>query len=53
MGSVYETGPNEYISTPFSKALKDPVYRDGYPTAFVPLFVFPILSIRLLYRSWG
>ncbi|KAM0795729.1 S-adenosyl-L-methionine-dependent methyltransferase [Usnea florida] len=34
MGSIYETGPNQYISTPFSKALKDPIYRDGYPSTF-------------------
>lgn len=35
MGSIYETGPNEYVSTPFSKALKEPIYRDAYPTMFV------------------
>ncbi|MCJ1434794.1 hypothetical protein MMC27_004164 [Xylographa pallens] len=32
MGSIYETGPNEYISTPFSRALREPIYRDAYPT---------------------
>ena len=42
MGSIYETGPNEYVSTPFSKALKDPIYRDGYPTLFVLLFVLQV-----------
>ena len=35
MGSIYEIGPNEYLPTPFSKALKEPIYRDAYPTMFV------------------
>ena len=43
MGSIYETGPNEYVSTPFSKALRDPIYRDGYPITFVLLFVLQAL----------
>ncbi|CAF9930697.1 hypothetical protein IMSHALPRED_008255 [Imshaugia aleurites] len=34
MGSIYETGPNEYVPTPLSKALKEPIYRDAYPTMF-------------------
>ena len=34
MGSIHETGPNEYVSTPFSKALKEPIYRDAYPTMY-------------------
>lgn len=37
MGSIYETGPNEYVPTPVSKALKEPIYRDAYPTMFVLL----------------
>ncbi|MCJ1386457.1 hypothetical protein MMC17_009583 [Xylographa soralifera] len=32
MGSIYETGPNEYVPTPFSRALKEPIYYDAYPT---------------------
>ena len=44
MGSIYETGSNEYVSTPFSSALKEPIYRDAYPT----MFVFPILYLNLL-----
>ncbi|KAL8824346.1 MAG: hypothetical protein Q9191_005115 [Dirinaria sp. TL-2023a] len=32
MGTIYESGPNEYIPTPKSKALKEPMYRDAYPT---------------------
>lgn len=39
MGTIYETGPNEYVPTPLSKALREPVYRDAYPT----MFVIPIL----------
>lgn len=35
MGSIYELGPNEYLPTPFSKALEEPIYRDAYPTMFV------------------
>ena len=34
MGSIYETGPNEYVPTPFSKALQEPIYRDAYPTMY-------------------
>ncbi|CAD6587022.1 MAG: hypothetical protein ASARMPREDX12_002571 [Alectoria sarmentosa] len=34
MGSIYETGSNEYVPTPLSKALKEPIYRDAYPTMF-------------------
>ena len=40
MGSIYETGPNEYVPTPFSKALKEPIYRDAYPFMFIPCFLF-------------
>ena len=40
MGTIYETGSNEYVSTPLSKALREPIYRDAYPTMFVsPLHV--------------
>ena len=35
MGSIYETGPNEYVATPFSKSLKEPIYQDNYNTMFV------------------
>ena len=42
-GSIYETGPNEFISTPFSSALKEPIYRDAYPT----MFVYLIIHLRL------
>ena len=35
MGTIYETGSNEYVPTPLSKALKEPIYRDAYPTMFV------------------
>lgn len=37
MGTIYETSPNEYVPTPLSKALKEPIYRDAYPTMFVLL----------------
>ena len=45
MGSIYETGSNEYVSTPFSSALKEPIYRDAYPT----MFVFLNLHLRLSF----
>ncbi len=35
MESIYETGPNQYVPTPLSKALSEPIYRDAYPTMFV------------------
>ena len=35
MGTIYETGPNQYVSTPLSKALVEPIYRDAVPTWFV------------------
>ena len=34
-GTVYEVGPNEYLATPLSMALKDPIYSDQYPAMFV------------------
>ncbi|KAL9593641.1 MAG: hypothetical protein Q9219_007457 [cf. Caloplaca sp. 3 TL-2023] len=34
MGTIYETGIDEYISTPLSKALIEPIYRDAYPALF-------------------
>lgn len=45
MGSVYETGPSKYVPTPFSEALKEPIYRDAYYAAFVSYEVpasFPV-----------
>lgn len=47
MGSIYETGLNEYVPTPFSKALKEPIYRDAYPTLFeLPIFVLLYYQLR-------
>ena len=40
MGSIYETGPNEYIPTPLSRVLKEPIYRDAYPAMYL---------LRILY----
>ena len=40
MGSIYETDSNEYVSTPFSSALKEPIYRDAYPAMFVFLIIY-------------
>lgn len=45
MGSIYEAGPNEYLPTPLSKALKEPMYRDGYHI----MFEHPNLRLVLLY----
>lgn len=36
MGSIYEASADEYLPTPFSEALKQPIYRDAYPHWFVP-----------------
>ena len=46
MGSIYEIGPNEYLPTPFSKALKEPIYRDAYPTMFV-LSTFGLITYQI------
>lgn len=45
MGSVYETGPNEYVPTPFSKILKEPIYRDAYYASFVSFKVLASFSV--------
>ena len=45
MRSIYETGSNEYVSTPFSSALKNPIYRDAYPTMFVFLILYLTLPL--------
>ena len=45
MGSVYETGLNEYVSTPFSRALKEPIYREAYPTMSVFLIFYLTLPL--------
>ena len=50
MGTIYETGPNEYLPTPFSKALKEPIYRDAYPTMFVLPFIC-LIRQRLARRQ--
>ncbi|KAK0513545.1 hypothetical protein JMJ35_003909 [Cladonia borealis] len=34
MGTIYETGPDQYCPTPVSKALSMQVHRDGFPTSF-------------------
>ena len=31
MGTIYETGVDQFLPTPFSKALKDPLFSDGFP----------------------
>ena len=36
MGTGYEVGPDEYLTTPLSRALKDPIYSDRYPAMFIP-----------------
>lgn len=35
MGYIEETGPDEYASTNFSRALTIPVIGDGYPVWYV------------------
>ena len=34
-GVVYEADVDKYLSTTFSKALTNPIYRDAYPVRFV------------------
>ena len=46
MGSIYETGSNEYVPTPFSIALREPIYRDAYPTMFVLLRLLSYFTIN-------
>ena len=54
MGTIYETGPNEYVPTALSNALKEPIYRDAYPTMFVlPVFRAILLSIQDLIVLLG
>ena len=45
MGTIYETGSNEYVSTPFSSALKESTYRDAYPTMSVYLIFYLTLPL--------
>ena len=46
MGSLREVDADEYALTPFSKALRQPIYRDAYPA----MLVFP--SLHHLGRSF-
>ncbi|KAL9610190.1 MAG: hypothetical protein Q9167_005094 [Letrouitia subvulpina] len=34
MGTIIETGANEYTATPLSEALRKPIYKDAYPAMF-------------------
>ena len=49
MGTIYEIGSNEYLPTPVSKALKEPIYRDAYPTMFV-LSAFDLIAYQTANR---
>ncbi|KAL8823106.1 MAG: hypothetical protein Q9191_006172 [Dirinaria sp. TL-2023a] len=55
MGTIYETGPNEYISTPISKSLKEPVHRDAYPTMVEQggpaIFALPEFLAKTQYKN--
>lgn len=55
MGTIYETGPNEYISTPISKSLKEPINRDAYPTMVEQggpaIFALPEYLAKTQYKN--
>lgn len=44
MGSICETDANEYVPTPFSNALKEPINRDAYAT----MSVFTVFCLTYL-----